>query len=95
MYDERAGSWLRAQPASDDLVDDPDRAGSASTVLGPLAHAHQGTMRHAHSRDRERSAQLDSQAGSPRVVSAGAVNEQDIGQLRQSSNRILHHLTDP
>jgi hypothetical protein len=79
----------RAQPVADVLTFHGERTRCATLVWRPLALGHEQSVRDSDRRDVQHRAEVQCEARAARVVATGCVDEQDVRQLAESSDRSL------
>jgi hypothetical protein len=84
---ERAGALARAQPVADDLAVDLKGTARAAFVRRPLACGDERAVRDADRRDVEDRAEVERDAGAARMVSACAVDQENVRRLAQRADR--------
>ncbi len=89
MDREWTRSPLRAQPASNRLSVQHQRAACAAILRRPFPRRQQGPVRHAHRRHADDRPELERKAGSARMVASGRVYQEHVGSPRQRRDRRL------
>ncbi len=89
MDREWTRSPLRAQPVSNRLSVQHQRATCAAILRWPFPRRQQGPVRHAHRRHADDRPELERKAGSARMVTSGRVYQEHVGRPRQRRDRRL------
>jgi hypothetical protein len=92
MDGKRARSYSGTQPIADEVVFEHQRASGATLVSGPFAFSGERAVRDAHGRKVQHPSEVEGEAGSPRVVAAGGVDDEDVRRLRKCANGSFEQL---
>ncbi len=90
MHRQRQSPGPGAQPAADDLFFDTQRRRSAPLLRRRGAVGQERLPCYADRRQRELCTQMERQPGAAWMVSAGGVDEQDLGTLWKSQHSLFH-----
>jgi hypothetical protein len=90
------GKWAcasaRSEPAADELVVEQQRGSGASFIFGPMTLGDEWAVRDADGRGVEHRAEVESEAGSAWMVSAGGVDKEDARRLGKCADSGLEQL---
>jgi hypothetical protein len=89
VHGERTRAGARPQPVADPFALEPKRAYRASLVRRPLTRRGEQAMRDAHRGEVKDGAEMERQAGPARMIPAGRIDEQHIGECTKLSHRGL------
>jgi hypothetical protein len=83
------GSGTSTEPVADHCPVQPERRTSARLVIRPGPAGEQRTVRQTHRREVEYESQVKCQAGAPRMVSAGGIDEECVrGLFERTDGRL-------
>jgi hypothetical protein len=83
---QRARSLPSAEPVAHSLALDDERDACASFVWWPVALGGEWAVGDTYRREIQDGAEVEGDAGSARVVSAGAVDQEDAGRVPQRAH---------